>query len=223
MLYELHACHDDNDISCGWALWQMVEPEEELRSFCSPDCPPCGYTNSARRQEYYAVRAMLAAVLGADKIIAYHPSGSPYLIDHSYHISISHTKGFCALAWHAAHPVGVDVEQISDRVARVAHRFVSLTERSGVEAFFPSDVTLGQLFLWSSKEAAYKLAGRPTTDFLKDIIVDFSTLDSDSRTCSVLCRKDVSDGTSVQVAYPLHYRFYSSFVFVLVGFDGKEG
>lgn len=222
MLYECQECYDNHGFPCGWAVWQMVESEEQLCSLCSSDCSPCKYTHEARRREYYAVRALLAAVLGKEKTIAYLPSGHPYLTDHSYNISISHTKGFCALAWHAGHPVGVDIEMLSPRVSRVAHRFVSPAEQILVENHFPQDVTRGQLLLWSAKEAAYKLVDRPATDFLRDIIVDGNTLDPDTQTCRIRCRVDVPDGSTTQVSYPMHYRFFQNFVFVLVGVEQER-
>lgn len=221
MMFECHNCCDADGNPCGWALWQMVEAEYSLRSLCAADCLPCTYSNATRRCEYYAIRAMLRTVLGEDKTIAYYPSGRPYLTDHSYHISISHTKDICALAWHAAHPIGVDVEHISDRVSRVVHRFVSVAEESGVEAHFSDDVIRGQLLLWSAKEAAYKVIDRPATDFLQDIVVDFSSLDAVARTCMVRCRMDAPDGASSEALLPLRYRFFSSFVFTLVGMDPK--
>lgn len=219
MLSECHIYRDTVGHPCGWALWRMEEPEEVLRSLCPADCPPCSYSNTARRTEYYAVRALLAAVLGRDKVIAYHPSGRPYLADHSFYVSISHTRGVCALAWHAAHPVGVDVEQIADRVSRVAHRFVSSDEQRGLEAHFPADLTRGQLLLWSAKEAAYKRIDRPSTDFLQDIIVRLDTLDPASGRCQVCCRTDGPDATPAHHLYPLRYRFYPDFVFVLAGME----
>lgn len=222
MMYECHKCCDADGHPCGWALWKMEESEELLRSICAADCQPCAYSNATRRCEYYSVRAMLRAVLGEDKMIAYYPSGRPFLTDHSYHISITHTKGFCGLAWHAAHPIGMDVEQISDRVSRVAHRFVSIAEQSGIEVHFAEDVTRGQLFLWSAKEAAYKLVDRPATDFLQDIVVDFSTLDAMSNTCMVRCRVDTSDDVSSEAFFPLRYRFFPSFVLTLVGMDYQK-
>lgn len=219
MLFEVQESVDVSGAPYGWALWQMVEPEELLRSLCPPDCPPCTFSNEARRKEYYAVRAMLAAVLGKDKRIDYLPSGQPFLSDNSYYISISHTKGFCALAWHAFHPVGVDVEQIADRVSRVAHRFVSPDEQSQLEKYFADDIIRGQLLLWSAKEAAYKLVNRPATDFLRDIIVDFDAMDAENGTCLVNCRTAASDNGSSEVVHPMRFRFFQSFVFVIVGLD----
>ena len=223
MLYESCTYRDDCD-SCGWALWQMTETEDQLRTLCPPDCPPCTFTHTVRRQEYYAVRALLASMLGGDKVIAYHSSGRPYLTDHSYHISISHTHGFCALAWHATQPVGIDIEQIADRVARVAHRFVNIAEQAQVEALFPHDIVSGQLLLWSAKEAAYKCIDRQGVDFLHDIVVNLGRPHTSQPgtvatqgTCTVDCRVFSAEGDDAFVPHPMHYRFYPTFVCVIVG------
>lgn len=76
--------------------------------------------SEARQLEYLAVRVLLRAVCGEEKHISHYSSGKPFLTDGSFHITISHTRGYVAVGLHATYEVGVDIEYISNRVRKVA-------------------------------------------------------------------------------------------------------
>jgi 4'-phosphopantetheinyl transferase EntD len=57
---------------------------------------------------------------------------------------------------------GVDVEKISGRTEKVAHKFLSETERKVPDNF---DRELYFTLMWSAKESLFKITGRP--DYLK--------------------------------------------------------
>ena len=83
-------------------VWRMDESYEALcRQLADTD--PCRQASERfhavqRRHEWLSVRLLLRTLLGADKEIAYLPSGKPYLADGSFHISISHTRGYVKAA-----------------------------------------------------------------------------------------------------------------------------
>ena len=56
--------------------------------------------NESRRAEWLAVRLLVKELFGSECEVAYHPTGRPYLKHGTAHISISHTKGFAAVAYH---------------------------------------------------------------------------------------------------------------------------
>lgn len=62
-----------------------------------------------RKHEWLSVRVLLKALCGEEKEIAYYSSGRPYLKDGSRYISISHTRGYVAVALHSSCEVGVDI------------------------------------------------------------------------------------------------------------------
>jgi 4'-phosphopantetheinyl transferase EntD len=115
-----------------------------------------------RRREWLAVRVLLKQTLGEEKEIRYTALGKPYLADNSYFISISHTKGYVAIAVNKEHPVGVDIEYRSPRVEKIRSRFMSAEEENHLSTTNPS---LHLLLHWSAKETLYKI--------LEDIHVDF--------------------------------------------------
>lgn len=77
-----------------------------------------------RKHEWLSVRVLLKALCGEEKEIAYYSSGRPYLKDGSRYISISHTRGYVAVALHSSCEVGMDIEQYGTRVRKVASRFI---------------------------------------------------------------------------------------------------
>ncbi len=78
-------------------------------------------------------------------------SGKPVLA--GFHISISHTVfktgGYAAIMLSRHHDVGIDIEYRSERIMKIAARFLRSDEK-------PVSVT-DHLVCWCAKEAVYKL------------------------------------------------------------------
>lgn len=143
----------------GIAVWHITESADELYTMLQTqryDVALSAIHHEARRTEWLAVRVLLAQILGSDKEIAYHPTGKPYLVDGSYHISISHTKGYAAIAYHCTREVGIDVERISSRVEHIADRFTHASEMAYIEDCDAQERLMRLLINWSAKETLYK-------------------------------------------------------------------
>lgn len=144
----------------GIAIWHITETASELHALLGTHCYDAHLatlTHEGRRAEWLAVRLLVSLILGRDKEVAYHPTGRPYLTDGSYHISISHTRGYAAIAYHRSAPIGIDIEYISARVERIAPRFTHVSEAAYLDVA-PADQRSKQLLInWSAKEALYKL------------------------------------------------------------------
>ena len=134
------------------------------------------FKSEKRRLEWLAVRVLLKELVGEEKLIAYLPSGKPYLEDRSACVSFSHTCGYVAVAVHPTREVGIDIEQYGVRVRKLATRFVREDERVSVEA---GDEVYALLLHWSAKETMYKLMERSDVDFLNHLhILPFVPTDS---------------------------------------------
>lgn len=120
----------DKDLYLG--LWRIPIPERH---------------GQKRRLEQEAERALLAEMLGGDVALTHNADGKP-MID-GYNVSISHTRGYLAIMLSRKYSVGVDVEYMSDRVTKIASRFLRPDEQ-------PS-TTLDLLLHWCAKEAMFKL------------------------------------------------------------------
>ena len=103
-----------------FAIWRVEETAEELRKMLVASLPYdeelSQLKSEARQLEYLAVRVLLRAVCGEEKHISHYSSGKPFLTDGSFHITISHTRGYVAVGLHATYEVGVDIEYISQLV-----------------------------------------------------------------------------------------------------------
>jgi phosphopantetheinyl transferase len=64
--------------------------------------------------------------------------------------------------------VGIDIEIVHPRIAKVAHKFLNDAEKAMI-ASLPEDKQLNQLaFCWAAKEAMYKKHEQLGIDFAKD-------------------------------------------------------
>lgn len=144
----------------GVVIWHITESSEELYSLLATrryDKQLLDKKNEVRRAEWLAVRLIVKELFGADCEVAYHSTGRPYLKNSDVHISISHTKGYAAVAYHHVAPIGVDIEYVSSRVERIADRFSSQEESSYIELYDAADRQKYHLINWSAKESLYKL------------------------------------------------------------------
>ena len=143
----------------GIAIWHITESSDELRALLATDVYDAGLAekhHEARRAEWLAVRLLVKELFGVECMVAYHPTGQPDLKCLSVHISISHTKGYAALAYHDNKPIGVDIEYRSVRVEQVAPRFTSEEEAAYIEKCDTTERQMYYLINWCAKEALYK-------------------------------------------------------------------
>ena len=166
------------------AVWHVTEEYEELLSLL-PDADSVQneaeqqFCSEFRRVEWTAVRVLLYTVLDRQVHISYNEQGAPLLPDYEgLHISISHTKGYVAIALSEKAIVGIDVEQIErmeektnifddkekmPRVERVRSRFIREDECA--------NTIVGMLLHWSAKETVFKLLGREGVNFIDEMKV----------------------------------------------------
>ncbi len=157
----------------------------------------------SRLHEWLAVRVLLKTLCGEEKEIAYHPSGRPYLRDGSFYISISHTRGYVAVALHSSREVGLDIEQYGTRVKRVASRFIRPDEESSVRSGDEIDTLL---IHWSAKETLFKLMHTSEVDFIGHLhILPFAPAESGSFQAREY-------RTEEQRTYEVHYLTHPDFV-----------
>lgn len=114
-----------------------------------------GTVSEKRRREKAMTLALVRNVFGMDAEISHTPDGAPFLADHpGTYISLSHSGNRAALAVSADSPVGIDIQDPSPRLRRVAARFLNSSE---IPLWAKDDASL--LRAWTIKEAVYKAAG----------------------------------------------------------------
>jgi 4'-phosphopantetheinyl transferase len=155
-----------------WCLWEITESFEQLyqkvvlsehgkREIGSISHP-------IKQRERLAARCCVQELVRQTgneyKGIIKDEHDKPFLIDYPYHISISHSFPFAAAIMHKKLPVGIDIEKPTEKLGRIAHRFLNENE------FIDSNGELKKLCIyWSGKESIYKLNGKTGLSFKKDI------------------------------------------------------
>jgi 4'-phosphopantetheinyl transferase len=156
------------------AIWHITETvddllasiqlsEEEMARFLT-------YTNEQRKKQWLAYRNILRHLVPETHPanLLYDNHGKPSLCAAPGFISVSHAGNYAAAVYSREQPVGIDIEQLRDRIERVKNRFLSDRELEAIN----DENQLEKLYiLWGAKEAIYKLHGGPDVDFRNDIYI----------------------------------------------------
>ena len=162
-------------------LWQMDESPEQLFDLYPHLLPYRSslddkYKNDGRKLEFLAIRALMYDMLrvnGASKGLLSHAgdfthNGQGKPLFRGYHVSISHTKGYAALIMSKKSEVAVDIEYMSDRVERIASKFLRKDERA--------DSLDAKLVHWCAKETVFKLFSEDNLLFEDMRVKPFDTM-----------------------------------------------
>ena len=162
-------------------LWQMDESPEQLFDLYPHLLPYRSslddkYKNDGRKLEFLAIRALMYEMLrvnGASKGLLSHAgdfthNGQGKPLFRGYHVSISHTKGYAALILSKKSEVAVDIEYMSDRVERIASKFLRKDERA--------DSLDAKLVHWCAKETVFKLFSEENLMFEDMRVKPFDTM-----------------------------------------------
>ena len=162
-------------------LWQMDESPEQLFDLYPHLLPYRSslddkYKNDGRKLEFLAIRALMYEMLrvnGASKGLLSHAgdfthNGQGKPLFRGYHVSISHTKGYAALILSKKSEVAVDIEYMSDRVERIASKFLRKDERA--------DSLDAKLVHWCANETVFKLFSEENLLFEDMRVKPFDTM-----------------------------------------------
>jgi 4'-phosphopantetheinyl transferase EntD len=101
----------------------------------------------------------------------------PYLPNEQYHFSISHCGDYAAALVSSTHRVGIDIEIPTEKVERIAHKFIHENEQQFLvnsEQFTNNSSLVSArrlLFtiMWSTKEALFKWYSLGQVDFKENM------------------------------------------------------
>nr|WP_294813787.1 4'-phosphopantetheinyl transferase family protein [Prevotella sp.] len=162
-------------------LWQMDESPEQLFDLYPHLLPYRSslddkYKNDGRKLEFLAIRALMYEMLRVNRAskgllshagdFTHNGQGKPLF--RGYHVSISHTKGYAALILSKKSEVAVDIEYMSDRVERIASKFLRKDERA--------DSLDAKLVHWCAKETVFKLFSEENLLFEDMRVKPFDTM-----------------------------------------------
>lgn len=161
------------DADTEFALWKIEEEAEDLYAQLQLDEGEKAFVEKLRHGKrhlhWLGTRVLLRTMLRTDEFIdcKIDAHGKPYLVNLPYHISLSHSFDYAAVMISKKGPVGIDIEQISQKVERIAPRFLNpdelasaLNDKHKVQALYAC---------WCAKEAVYKCHGQKEFSFMDNI------------------------------------------------------
>lgn len=150
------------------ALWQMTENPEELPRPKGVDFSDIH--SVVRQKERLVTYCMLRALTNRDDLVIGHNASDKPVLD-GYSLSLSHTKGWAAMIISERQlALGIDIEYFSDRVNKVADRFIRPDEQS--------DNLEYRLINWSAKESVYKALSSEDLQYFEMRLAPYKASDS---------------------------------------------
>lgn len=173
-----------SDVVLG--LWRMDEDSNDYSSILEHLGVKC--KSNKRKQEIVCVHLLLQTLIHNNKsYITHNKQGKP-ILDNPYNLSISHTKGYCAIILSKTKEVAVDLEYTSDRIMKIRSKFLFHGE-TAVEA-------TQALLYWCAKETMYKYYSEKDLQYDEIFIHPFILQKNAIITAELLKEK---------VCLPIHY------------------
>ena len=156
-------------------VWHITEPEEH---FLSKVPLQRDIRHWHKRLQHLAGRILLKELFPdfPVNLIMLADTRRPYLEEEPYHFSISHCGNYAAVLVSRDHRVGVDLEQITERIGSIIPKFLSPSEISQLPA--GSEIEWATL-CWTVKESIFKWQGGGGVDFKRDINIKKITVDNE--------------------------------------------
>jgi len=161
------------DDDTEFAIWKIEEEADELYSQLQLNEGEKAYYEhlgiGKRKLHWLSTRVLLRKMLRTEDYIDCKVDihGKPYLVNVPYHISLSHSFDYAAVMISKS-PVGIDIEQVKEKVERIANKFMRKEEM----AFISEKNKIKQLYVcWCAKEAVYKCFGQKEVSFADNILL----------------------------------------------------
>jgi len=157
------------------AIWHINEPAEALYQKLQLNTAEKAFYDSLqsgkRNMHWLGSRVLLRTLLDTTEYIDCQLDGNnkPYLVNFPYEISISHSNDYAAVIIYKGKAVGIDIERMSDKIERIAKRFLSAQELLTIS---PSNKIEHLYVCWGIKETLFKLYGKGNLPFIEGIIID---------------------------------------------------
>ncbi len=186
------------------AIWRITEDAEFFnQQFLSAEI-----TNESKQLQWLATRHLVNELAGRNCEVLKDEFGKPFIKGSTQKISITHTALFAGVILSDKQDVGIDLEMITPKVDRIAHKFLYPEELASIKA----DEKIEKLILyWSAKEALYKLHGRRQLEFKSQLLIQPFNLQLKGTLSAAIKASDMN----VQ-DLPLHYEFFEDHVLTYV-------
>jgi 4'-phosphopantetheinyl transferase len=196
------------DTTHAFALWKIEESEQVLlNDLQGKDEIPANVTHPQKRLEHVAGRVVAKKLMALFQYsyggISKNEFGKPFLKNCSMHISFSHSFPYVAGIIDAQKIVGIDIEQVKPKLARVASRIFHADEIKNAE----NNLTKLCIY-WCAKETLIKLYGKKDLILKEELFVQAFDLKKNGTIIGRINRKHHEN------SYTLQYLVEEDFVLV---------
>lgn len=190
-------------------IWNLNDSVDDLYKYCQlSDSEKLKFDfliAERRKKEFLATRILLHKLLGKTQEINYEKVGKPFLKNSSKKISISHSTDFVTI-FISERNIGIDVEQTTRSIDKVAKRFIHPKEQEFIETL--ENQQLAKILFWSAKEAIFKCSRSQGILFNKQIYIKPFLLKTEGYFKGIL---KIDEN---KIIFDLHYLFFKNNVMV---------
>lgn len=141
------------------ALWRIEESKNELIELL-PKSWRANLNLEKVSEHNLAARVLAKTVCPDFDILEKDEYGKPYFDSEDHKISITHAGEYAGFMFTKKRDCGIDMEHITDRIRRLAHKFIREDEKHYLDQELK-----GMYAVWCAKEAMYKHYGLKALDF----------------------------------------------------------
>lgn len=189
-------------------MWKVEESESYFRSrlniYENEERILASISHPQKRLEWLSSRLCLKELLQiSHKVESLNlPTGMPYLSDHSFHISYSHSNMYSGAIASEHFPVSMDLEDLS-KSRNLKTRFLFM-HPSELEYFDASTDMRAFFLIWSAKETLYKIYTKKGVVFKENLLINQERKPlGESGTVSGILKAD-----GIEKIYTIYYRFF---------------
>ncbi|MFM2377178.1 MAG: hypothetical protein RLZZ165_2275 [Bacteroidota bacterium] len=201
-------------------MWKVTETEEyflsRLSIYENEKAILDRIAHPQRRLEWLSSRLCLKELLQIrHKVESLNaPTGQPYLSDHSFNISYSHSNRYSGAIASEHIPVSMDLEDLSKRRS-LATRFLFM-HPSELEYFDGSTDMRAFFLIWSAKETLFKIHANRGVIFKENLLInqEHRPLEQSGIVSGLLKTHEI------EKVYTIHYSFFPG-VLLTYTFDDR--
>ncbi|OLY94911.1 4'-phosphopantetheinyl transferase superfamily protein [Cnuella takakiae] len=177
------------------AVWLIGEEEAFFRKLAIPQRE---VVHPHKRLQHLSGRFLLRHLYPdfPSELIRIADTRKPYLEDDAYHFSISHCSDYAAAIVSPGQRVGIDIEVVTEKAARIRAKFAADEEWALAQQAVQSLEWTGSIdalaatLIWSCKEAGFKWYGTGEVDFKKHMPIQACTRKGDVFETKMLFQKE---------------------------------
>ena len=146
-------------------VWHCRESTNELFEMAGSREQFSSVKSERRIRELITARLLINKIIGHDVPIDYTDTGKPIIKNGHHKLSVAHTADFVSVYLHKEKEPGIDIELLTDRIFKIAPKFLSPQEKDLIVSENKNDLYK----IWGAKEVAYKIYGNKGVDFKEDL------------------------------------------------------